>query len=326
MRWSLDGLEALAAVVDAGSFAAAAARLHKTQSAVSYAIGQLEAQLGVALFDRSGHRAVLTPTGQAVLEEARAVLSRARRLDALARRFDQGWEPRLHVIVDGVLPTRPVMVALVALERAGVPTRVGVRTEFLGGVGRRFEADDADLMVTLTAPDGRVLVGRSLPPEPLRLVAHPDHALFARPSSRGPHTDASLRDHLEVSVHDSSDGSRGVDTNTIGGARAFYVSDFRTKQEALRLGLGFGWLPERLALPDLAAGALRAVPYVRGGEPPDPSADPFAPWVLAPWLVARADRPLGPAAQRFRDELIAAWEASDQEPAAPGTPASRIRG
>ena len=50
---SLDQLRAFIAAVDEGSFSAGARKLHRAQSAVSELVSNLEAQLGVALFDRS---------------------------------------------------------------------------------------------------------------------------------------------------------------------------------------------------------------------------------------------------------------------------------
>ncbi len=285
MRLSLDTVEALEAVADHGSFAAAAAKLHKAQSAVSYAIRQLESALGVAVFDRSGHRAVLTPAGVAILDEGRLLLARARRIEWLGAQLAAGWEARLDVIVDGALPSGPILAALKTLGEAGIPTHIQVTMEFLSGVQRRFERDAADLMITLQAVRGPHYDARPLPDVELVLVAAADHAVLA---VKAPHSAQSLAAHLELSVHDSSEATRGTDTNDIGGARVFYLSDFHTKREALRMGLGFGWMPRALVVDDLAAGALALVPYTGG-----------ATRRMTPWLVHRADRPLGPAARRL---------------------------
>ena len=51
---TLDQLRVLAAVAEAGSFSAAARRLRRTQSVISYTIANLEAQLGLTLFERGG--------------------------------------------------------------------------------------------------------------------------------------------------------------------------------------------------------------------------------------------------------------------------------
>lgn len=75
----LKGLETFVAVADAGSFTAAAERLHLTNSAVGKAIARLEARLGRPLFDRSTRRLDMTDAGEAfytvcvrVLEELEA--------------------------------------------------------------------------------------------------------------------------------------------------------------------------------------------------------------------------------------------------------------
>lgn len=60
------------------SFSSAASDLNYSQPAVSHQIGRLEAELGVALFDRGGPDGVtLTPTGRRLLDHACALLERA---------------------------------------------------------------------------------------------------------------------------------------------------------------------------------------------------------------------------------------------------------
>jgi len=71
-------LEAFYAAAMASSFAVAATQLHLSQSSLSKRLGELEADLGEMLFDRSGHRSVLTPAGEALLPLARNMLEAAR--------------------------------------------------------------------------------------------------------------------------------------------------------------------------------------------------------------------------------------------------------
>lgn len=59
------------------SFAAAAAHLHVTVSSLSTRLSELERSLGQALFDRSGHKAALTPAGERLLPLAADLLARA---------------------------------------------------------------------------------------------------------------------------------------------------------------------------------------------------------------------------------------------------------
>jgi DNA-binding transcriptional LysR family regulator len=67
-------LETFIRITEHGSFAAAAKALFTTQSTVSARIRELEAYIGVDLFDRSGHRAHLTPRGLELLPYARQMV------------------------------------------------------------------------------------------------------------------------------------------------------------------------------------------------------------------------------------------------------------
>jgi DNA-binding transcriptional LysR family regulator len=73
-------LETFLRIVESGSFAAAADALSATQSTVSARIRELERSLGVEVFDRSQHRARLTPKGQELLAPAREIVALAARV------------------------------------------------------------------------------------------------------------------------------------------------------------------------------------------------------------------------------------------------------
>jgi DNA-binding transcriptional LysR family regulator len=72
VRLTLDALEVLDAIARKGSFAGAAEALHRVPSAITYTAQKLEEDLGVSLFDRSGHRAVLTEAGKELCVKASA--------------------------------------------------------------------------------------------------------------------------------------------------------------------------------------------------------------------------------------------------------------
>jgi DNA-binding transcriptional LysR family regulator len=76
----LDRLHTFCVVVEEGSFRKAAAKLFLSQPSVSQQIAQLERQLQVKLFDRSGHRATLAPGGKTLYALAQEILTRARSL------------------------------------------------------------------------------------------------------------------------------------------------------------------------------------------------------------------------------------------------------
>ncbi|MGH8601011.1 MAG: LysR family transcriptional regulator, partial [Burkholderiales bacterium] len=97
MRLSLDALLVLDAIDRKGSFATAADELHRVPSAITYAVQKLEQDLDVVLFNRSGHRAQLTPAGRELLDSGRHLLRAAEELECRVKRVATGWETELRI-------------------------------------------------------------------------------------------------------------------------------------------------------------------------------------------------------------------------------------
>ena len=258
MQITLDAMEVLDAIDREGGFGAAAKRLHRAQSAVSYAVRQLEEALAVQIFDREGWRAQWTPAGRLVLAEARAVLAAAGRLTALASALDVGWEPRLAIVVDAVLPLHKLLQAIATLDQEGAPTGVEIISATLGGVERRFDEIDADLLLTKELSARGDLRRVPLAPVEMWLVTAPNHALANRVAVDR----AELSSHREILVYDSGVPMPEPSRHAIGAGRRFLLGDFATKREALLLGLGVGWLPMPQVADDVAAGRLVRVDLI----------------------------------------------------------------
>ncbi|MCG8710596.1 LysR family transcriptional regulator [Brenneria sp. 4F2] len=105
MRYSPESLLAFIATINTGSFSAAARHLHKSQSTVSTAIANLEADLSLVLFDRSGHQPRLTPAGKKIQTYAQAILSASEMLDEAAIRLADNIEPRLTFVLSDTWKT-----------------------------------------------------------------------------------------------------------------------------------------------------------------------------------------------------------------------------
>src|ERR1700739_3259017 len=105
---SLDQLRTFIAAVDEGSFSAAARKLLRSQSIVSETIGNLEGQIGVPLFDRTGRYPKLTPEGVVLLADARNIISNVDLLKARAKGMIAGLEPELSVVVDVFYPIEAI--------------------------------------------------------------------------------------------------------------------------------------------------------------------------------------------------------------------------
>src|SRR5258708_9537498 len=100
MSLSLESLQVLDAIDRKGSFAGAAEDLHRVPSAITYSIRQLEESLGIDLFDRSGHRAVLNAAGRELLSEGRRLLRAAADLECPVQQLAKGWETGLPLAVE----------------------------------------------------------------------------------------------------------------------------------------------------------------------------------------------------------------------------------
>ena len=112
MQWSLDQLRQFVATAEQGSISAAARHLGKAQSAVSTAVSLLEADLNVALFDRTTHRATLSNAGRLMLLEAREVLRQAAALDQRARSLVDRNDATLALALDEALPFNAICTLL----------------------------------------------------------------------------------------------------------------------------------------------------------------------------------------------------------------------
>ncbi|MEU1183946.1 LysR substrate-binding domain-containing protein [Streptomyces sp. NPDC005820] len=119
------------AVAEERNFGRAAERLHMAQPPLSRAIRQLEAELGLALFERTTRRVNLTPAGAAYLDQAREVLEAVDTAGVRARRVAEGREGRLTVGCVGSA-TYSLLPLLARALRAELPkVEVGFRGEML---------------------------------------------------------------------------------------------------------------------------------------------------------------------------------------------------
>ncbi len=143
---TLKQIEAFYWAASAASFLLAADRLHLSQSSLSKRIAELELQLGAALFDRSGHRAVLTEAGESLLPLARRMLGLA---DEMRTLVGDGSGVHGHCRFGvGELAALTWLPDLVALTRTIHPELVLEPHVDLGAVlEQRLEAGELDFAV-----------------------------------------------------------------------------------------------------------------------------------------------------------------------------------
>jgi DNA-binding transcriptional LysR family regulator len=285
---TLDQLRVFLTVVDAGSFAGAARRLGRATSVISYAIGNLEAQLGVSLFDREATRKPqLTGAGRTVLSEARTITNGINGLRAKVRGLLQGLEAEIHLVLDVMLPAWRVVDALKAFRTEFPTVSLRLYVEALGAVRQMVLNRAATIGIcgpldVEVAGLERVGVG-SVEMVP---VAAPDHPL----ALAGRNAPGAGRDHIQLVLTDRSPLTQGQDLGVIG-TQTWRLADLSSKHMLLKEGIGWGYMPEPMVREDIEAGRLirldmpeykdafiRLHAIYRTDVPPGPAGS---------WLIAR---------------------------------------
>ncbi|WEX90497.1 LysR family transcriptional regulator [Sinorhizobium garamanticum] len=288
---TFEQLRVFLAVVDAGSFAGAARTLNRAVSVVSYGISNLEAQLGLELFERDRTRKPkLTAAGRTVLAEARALAQGIDGLRAKVKGLIDGLEAEVDVAVDVMLPAERIGKALRAFAEAFPTVSLCLHVESLGAVTAAVLERRAVIGISgplATAVEGvRCVAAGSVPMVP---VAAPDHPL-GRMERIEP---GEARNHVQLVLTDRSPLTEGQDFAVLS-PRTWRLADLGAKHALLRQGLGWGNMPLPLVQPDLDDGTLMrlAIPDHNGG-------------IYRFAGVWRRDTPPGPAASWLLDQFVA---------------------
>lgn len=181
MNFSSDNIELFLAVLDRGSFSAAARALRRVPSAVSMGIANIEAELGFALFDRSHREPTPTALALALAPHARLIAGQLKQLQVHAIELSQGLESTLSIGVASDINGAGLLVAvktlsqrypLLNIEVLSAPQddvlhmlhqgRIGVCLAF-GGLNinsaEQFHSVGAESLVAMVSPQHPALEG-----------------------------------------------------------------------------------------------------------------------------------------------------------------------
>src|SRR5215813_9308669 len=284
---TLDQLRVFLTVVEVGSFAGAARRFGRATSVISYSVANLEAQLGVVLFDRqSTRKPKLTEAGRTVLAEARTVTNSINGLRAKVRGLLQGLEAEIHLVLDVMLPASRVVDALKAFRVEFPTVSLRLYVEALGAVKQMVLDRTATIGIcgpldVEVAGLERIGVGSV----ELIPVATPDH-----PLAHGPQAPGAGRDHIQLVLTDRSAVTDREERGVIG-TKTWRLGDLGSKHMLLKEGIGWGYMPApmvredlqegrlvQLDLPEYKDGLIRLHAIHRTHTPPGPAGS---------WLIAR---------------------------------------
>ena len=275
-------------VAQQGSMARAAALLHLTPPAISMQIRELEEQVGLPLFDRSGRQVALTVTGEYLLVYVRKVLATLKDAEDAIARFRGLETGRVSI---GMVSTAkyfvPRMLAQFRQEHPAIEVKlaVGGNREQLVALLR---ANEVDLAIMGRPPREFATRAEPFAVHPHSVVTTPDH-----PLTRIGHAPASLLANYEFIIRETGSGTRAAMEKFFADHRlqprvAMEMTSNETIKQAVMAGMGVSFLSLHTIGLERRAGLL-AVPDVEGLP------------VLKRWYVVNTlSKTLSPAAEAFR--------------------------
>ncbi|CAI0849939.1 LysR family transcriptional regulator [Serratia fonticola] len=280
MNDRLSGISVLVSVVEAGSFALAANRLHLSRSAVGKTIARLEQRLGVRLFHRTTRSLNLTDDGALFYERCLRALEEIRVAENLLESGKRQVSGRLRVsmpVLIGRLCIAPVLTAL-AREHPELELDLSFSDRVVDVAEEGF-----DLAVRNgPLPDSAGLVARRLGDNRMTLCASPDYlARCGMPSSveELPQHDAIAYRYAAMIRSWLIPQADGTMREVMPKPRLL-MDDLQAIADAAVAGFGIAWLPCWLIRDALLEGRLQQVL----GEVPGKDFEVHAVWPLTPHL------------------------------------------
>lgn len=246
LKLSIEALEVIDTIARKGSFAAAAEALFRVPSALTYTVRKLEEDLGVNLFDRTGHKATLTVAGMELLKEGRYLLDAAHALESRVKRVATGVETDIAIAISDLFGNTALYTLLEKFYAQNFGTRVKVTREVFGGSWDALISGRADISIGAPgeAPSGGGISTKLIGNFEFVFAVAPHHplALMAEPLNN--------EDIVQYRSIAAADSSRNLPPRTSGilsGQDVLTVSDMQSKLEAQIAGLGVGFIPKKMA-------------------------------------------------------------------------------
>lgn len=285
IKLTFEAIEVVDAIERCGTFAAAADALSKVPSALSYVIQKLESDLGVTVFDRTGHRVRLTETGAVLLQHGRYLLQEVRNLERRARRSEQGWETELRIALDCIVPFRALVPYISAFYGETSSTHLRFLGEALSGSWEALRSGRADMVVgAMGEPPCGDVCTRVIGTLDIACCVAPGHPLAKAGKRLDPHEVARYR---AIVIGDTSHQHRAKAPGLCEGQETLTVQNFDAKLQLQLAGVGAGYLPlcvaqhfidrGQLVAIDLAAPLLHRTFYVAWN--PDHQGHALAWWI-----------------------------------------------
>jgi DNA-binding transcriptional LysR family regulator len=258
--WSL--VRTFLAALEAGSLLGAAKRLGSSQPTVGRQISELESQLGLVLFERTGRGLVPTASALQLAASAQAMEAAALQL----ARSGSGSQKQVSgtVRITASQPVACYLLPPILNEMRRALPEIQVELESSNVVSNLLRRE-ADIAVRMVRPDQATLVAKKVGAVKVGVYASRDY-LFRRGTPKLPND---LLNH-DLIGYDKEDvilrGFRAAEKPVTREAFSFRTDDLIVQWEAVRAGLGIGFLATYLARTD--ADVLSILPAIALPELP----------------------------------------------------------
>lgn len=246
-------LKAFIAVVEQGSFRAAATTLFKAQPTVSASVSTLETQFGIRLFNRNSYRPMLTTEGKAFYRQAKLLMKQVGELEMLGYELAKGEVPTLTLSLSAMCASPQGLDSIKQFCQKHPDMRLDISTENLSGVLERLQLEQSDLAI---GPD-LGLDERHEYVEVTRVnmvtVAAPH---YVASNDEGVFPQQLLRSLPHILISDTGSIAPSDHVNVLPSGQRWYVNDFQMKKALLLSGMGWARIPEHMVEQELKAGAL----------------------------------------------------------------------
>lgn len=274
-------------IIQAGSFKAAAAELHKTQPAISLAIKKLEEEMEVELFDRSGYRPELTAYGKAFFERSLKVLQGMNELEGLSQSFRREEEPEIVIAVDGISPLPKLLHLFKSFGKRFPHTKLNLGFDILSGSESKVLEREAQIGITHFVSDHSSL--EVMPFTAVKMIPVMSRELF---KEKKVSSQSDLAEIDQIVLGDKR-GSKGVSFGLLDQGKKWRINDNNFKREIIMAGLGWGHLPEHVIDKEIKEKKLVVLDF-----------EDIHPRVLDINLIRHKKHHLGVVAKIFWDELV----------------------
>jgi LysR family transcriptional regulator, regulator for metE and metH len=259
-------LRLVVAIADHGSLTRAGNQLHLTQSALSHQLADLEAQLGVRLFDRLGKRMEPTLAGERLIMRARVALQQLREMEHEVKQVASGREAVVRLATECYTCYHWLPQVLQAFNarfpRIELQIVPGATTRPI----RALLAGKIDVCIVMQLPRDRRVEATPLFDDELVAVMAPTHRLAARP-----YVEASDFAHEHLLNYSPPEESHLFQRLlTPAGVMPRQLSLIQLTEaivELTKAGMGICALARWAVEPHVRAGTLRAVPITSAGLP-----------------------------------------------------------